>query len=229
MPITQPSHDPAALAGHARSILAAPSAVDLVVEGAAYDLSEGVTVQDDCGIPTFLAPIDSVLDRAASQASNALLRISSDLAPGDESVILAGRLRLAGGCAHQQVVRVITLEIGLVTLVSTSNGAERHTTVPTREFRSPAHRLNAGYLRGTMAHANECHQDELRQAVAMATGQRVGNVLGVAVHDLTPSGLRLSWLEPEGGHMSRIDFPRPARDPEELAALLSSHLHSGIC
>ncbi|KQZ66459.1 hypothetical protein [Nocardioides sp. Root151] len=233
MTTTSPSSDPASLAAHARSILSCPEGVSLVVEGAEYDLDEGVSLHDDAGTPTFFAPFGCTVDRAAGENRNALLRVTGRLDADNEvrsHVVLAGTLRVQGECCHEDTLRVVTLEIGMVSLVLTGDGhPERHLTVPTSQFRHPAHRLNRGYLHSCAQHANECHQDELLRAVALATGTPLGQLAGVTLADLRPAGVSLRWIDASGSHSREIAFSVPARNPEELAGLLSAHLHSDLC
>ena len=43
------------------------------------------------------------------------------------------------------------------------------------------HHLNRGHLQRSVEHANDCHQDELRQAVSTGTGTRAGDLGGVRI------------------------------------------------
>ncbi|WP_067432652.1 hypothetical protein [Nocardioides jensenii] len=233
MTTPSPSPDPAALAARARSILSSPQGVSLVVEGAEHTLDEGVSLRDDAGTPTFFAPPGSTVDRAASQNRSALVRVTSQLDEHDDvrsHVVLAGTLRVQGECAHEDVVRVISLDIGMVSLVLTGgNRTERHIPVPTSHFRHPSHLLNRGYLHSCVKHANECHQDELIRSVALATGTPPGDLAGVTLSRLTSTGVELHWVDWSGAHRRVITFSHAARTPEELAGLLSAHLHTGLC
>lgn len=232
MTATEPLHDPAALAAHARSILSLPRSVSLVIEGAEHQLDEGVSLREDDGVPTLFAPLGSTVDLAAGAHRSVLLRLTGDLGPANSrgsSLVIAGTLRQQGECAHGDAVRVVTLDIGLVSLVIHGpDDVERHITVPMGHFRSPEHRLNRGYLIGCQRHANDCHQGELLQAVALATDTDLHELAAVSIKALEPTGLVLRWIDLTGAHERTITFPRPARHPEELAGLLSSHLHAGL-
>lgn len=232
---TLDTQDPAALAALARSILSCPRSVSLLVDGTELLLGDGISLRDDDGIPTFFAPVDSEVDRAATDQRSALLRITGHLdddesAPTD-SLVLAGRLHLRGECLHEEMVRIITFDIGLVSLVRPASVERResHLPVPTAHFRHPAHRLNRGYLINCMRHANECHQAELIDALATTTGREVGQLAGVSLVGLNTSGVDLHWVDLRGAHVMPIRFRRPARTPEELAAMLSAELHSDFC
>lgn len=236
--MTQPvdTQDPTALAALARSILSCPTSVSLLVDGTELLLGEGISLRDDDGIPTFFAPVDSAVDRAAADQRSALLRITAahlDEEQGEptESLVLAGRLHLRGECLHEEMVRIITFDIGLVSLVRPASAERRecHLPVPTAHFRHPSHRLNRGYLISCMRHASECHQVELIHALATTTGLDAGQLAGVSLVDLDASGVDLHWIDLRGAHVMPVRFRRSARSPEELAAMLSAELHSDIC
>lgn len=243
MTTTEPLHDPAALAAHARSILSLPRSVSLVVEGSEVQVDEDVSLREDGGVPILFAPADSRLDLAAEACRTVLMRVVSDLEPGSSgtfsSLVIAGTLRhcdqsitdphTTDSASRDQDVRTVTLDIGLVSVVfHAPDGFERHLSVPAAHFHSPEHRLNRGYLLGCQRHANDCHQDELRQSVALATGTHRSEIAAVLLDDLDPTGVVLRWIDSDGAHEREIAFPRVARCPEELAGLLSAHLQTDL-
>jgi hypothetical protein len=231
---------PAALAADARSILACPATAGMVVEGEprllepdAPGADEGLGVSDHRGIPTFACRPGSPVARAAAAHRSALLTITSGLGPpgGDErsdTVTLAGRLERTGSerCACCQEERhVVTLDLDFVLLAR----AGRQHRVPLEEFRSPEHQLNRGHLQRSIEHANDWHQQELRQAVSHATDTRPGDLLGVHLTRLTTSDVELQWVDVTGAHRTVLRFPRAARDLADLGELLRRGLHADIC
>jgi hypothetical protein len=114
-----PDLDPRLLANDARSILACPSTVSLVIEGEehAVGADEDLGLTDHRGTPTFLCPADSPVARAAESHRSALLTVVSGLGPrggrerGD-TLTLAGRLERTGfehcDCCNE-VRHVVTL------------------------------------------------------------------------------------------------------------------------
>lgn len=238
MTTTEPLHDPAALAAHARSILSLPRSVSLVVEGSEVQVDENVSLREDGGVPILFAPAGSRLDLAAEARRTVLMRVVGDLEPGSSgtfsSLVIAGTLRHCDQNTTDlhtcdQDVRTVTLDIGLVSVVfHAPDGFERHLSVPAAHFHSPEHRLNRGYLLGCQRHANDCHQDELRTSVALATGTHRNEVAAVLLDDLDPTGVVLRWIDSDGANEREIAFPRVARCPEELAGLLAAHLQTDL-
>lgn len=231
----RPLLDPAEHVALARSILSCPASVGLVVDGCPDAvLDDTVGMQDAGGTPTFSCPADSPLAAAGQERRNVLLTLRSGLGePGsperDHRLTLAGRLRAhaAEACACCDASRVrVTLEVDL-TLLGTETG-EASVRVPSDALRSPAHHLNRGYLQRSAEHAGNSHQDELRHAVATATGTPLPDVLGVTLRDLTSTGVHVHWVDVDGGHVARVEFPRAARTPAELGELLRRELHSGL-
>ena len=106
---------------------------------------------------------------------------------------------------------------------------ERQYRVPLDHFGSSDHRLNRGFLQRSVEHANQCHQDELRRAVAMTTGTPMADVVGVALGDLLPHRVEVSWVDVEGAQSRTVHFGRAASTTQELGELLRSRLHAGLC
>lgn len=241
---TQDAGDAGRLAADARSILACPDTVSMVIEGEPHLLEEDqeVGVTDHRGTPTFLCPADSPLARAAATQRSALLTVTSGLGPpgGPEradSITVAGRLERTGlehcDCCDE-VRHVVSLDPRFVLLARPMPGAvpgapARQHRVPLDGFRSRDHHLNRGHLQRSVEHANDCHQDELRQAVSVGTGTRPGDLLGVRLAELTPSSVEIRWIDIAGAHRRVLSFPRTAGDLHELGELLRRGLHAGIC
>ncbi|WP_205470891.1 hypothetical protein [Nocardioides sp. SYSU D00038] len=233
--------DPHRLAAQARSILACPASVDLVVDGHAsvVDGDDDLGMQDLHGEPTFSSRPGSSLSRAATEERSALLTVGSGIGPTgaaerDDALTLAGRLRSRGreACACCDEERdVVTLDptFVLLTRPGDADGEPRQHRVPLEHFRSPAHHLNRGYLQRSVEHANDCHQDELRQAVSTTTGTRLADVVGVRLTGLSPRGVEVSWVDLAGAHRTTLTFARPARSTAELGELLRRELHAGLC
>lgn len=223
-----PSYEPSEIAAEARSVLACPAGASLVIQGVEDALDDDLGLIDDGGTPIFLAAAGSPLERAADSGCNALLRVTSALSD-EHSIVIAGRLRTHH---HDRAGRVvIELEISMVSLLSAAD-ADRpahHLHVSPDEFTRPELRLNRGYLHRSLTHANDCHQHELRAAVSMATGTRPNAIAGVRLFDLTPHGVSLCWVDGSGAHERTVAFDHTADTPEELADLLSRHLHSDLC
>ena len=66
----------------------------------------------------------------------------------------------------------------------------RSTACRSTSSRSPIHDLNRGYLQRSVEHANNCHQDELRRAVATTAGTPMVEVVGVTLTNLPPAASR---------------------------------------
>lgn len=241
-PTTRPLLDPALLAGAARSILACPAGVSLVVDGHPSVLAdEALGMQDVHGTPTFSCPPGSELALAAEHHRSALITVESGLgAPGSQdrraSLTLAGRLETRGAedCACCEETRqVVVLELNFALLTRPVDAADdvpdQQFRVPLEHFRSRAHHLNRGYLQRSVEHANTCHQEELRQAVSTTAGIAMSRLLGVALADLSPTGVQVRWIDEAGAHVTDIAFPRAARTTAELGEMLRRELHAGIC
>ncbi len=230
-----PDVDPRLVAADARSILACPSTVSLVIEGEEHAVGEDddLGLSDHRGTPTFVCLPSSAVARAAADNRSALLTVTSGLGPrggrerGD-TLTLAGRLERTGAqhcdCCDE-LRHVVSLNLNFVLLAH----PERQLRVPLEEFRSRAHHLNRGHLQRSVEHANDCHQEELRQAVGTGTGTRAGDLGGVRIARLTPSDVVIQWVDDSGAHEQVIAFARTARDLAELGDMLRRGLHAGLC
>lgn len=237
--------EPRRLAAAARSILSCPGDVQLVVDGI-DDISEGLEpdatgiepilrMQDLDGHPVFSCPPAAALARAAREGRNALLTIGSGLgaaqsADREATLTLTGTLETwleECECCAELRARV-TLRPSLVLLARTDRPRQR-LRVPLHDFAAPDLQLNRGFLQRSVEHANECHQGELRQAVATTTDSRVTEIAGVHLSDLRPDQVTLQWVDLSGAHSSVLEFPRAATTPEELGAMLRQELHAGLC
>lgn len=231
------------LAAAARSILACPDDVRLVVDGV-DDITAGdeahLDMQDHGGRPVFTCPTDSPLARAATDRRGALLTIDSGLGrPGspdrEATLTLSGRLEATGlddcPCCTETRMRVsLHLDFALLNRTGAPAPApEAAVRVPLGAFASREHDLNRGFLQRSVEHANICHQDELRRAVATTTDTRLGDIVGVSLSDLHAGGVELQWVDTTGAHLSRLQFRRPATSPEDLGELLRTELHAGLC
>lgn len=225
--------DPARLAGDARSILACPASVNLVIEGEPLAVDEDTGLGDEDGRPTFVCRPGSPVARAAIQHRSALLTIDSGLGEAggpdrSDTVTLAGRLERTGttdcDCCGE-VRHTVTLELNFVLL--TRRGRQHR--IPLEEFRSDQHRLNRGHLQRSVEHANDCHHAELRQAVSHGTGTPPSNLLAVRLAHLTPRDVEIQWVDVDGAHRDVLAFPRAARDLTELGGFLRHGLHAGLC
>ncbi len=221
------------LASAARSILACPAEVSLVLEGDAQIVGDDSGLTDRDGRPTFTCRPGSPIAQAAAARRSALLTVASGLGPRDgqereDTLTLAGRLERVGleACdCCQQVRHVVALEPNVVLLAR----AERQLRVPLEEFRSAAHQLNRGHLQRSVEHANDCHQEELRQAIAQGTGTHPSALLGVRIARLSPADVVVQWVDETGAHEQVIAFARSARDLAELGEMLRRGLHAGLC
>lgn len=241
---TPPASDPTgvvALAARARAVTSYAAAASLVVKGVDLLLDEHqLALQDRDGIPVLLCEPGSPLHFAGAGRHKALLRVTGSAALDARtglrtSVAVAGRLRLGSpsGCdaTAARDVSAVTLAPSLVMLLTTDadGRALRQQSVPLAAWHDPAHRLNAGYLLRSAEHANHCHGEELRRAVSLATGTPSTRLAGAALADLGPSGVSLRWVDDEGAHQHRLEFPTPATSPAELADRLRDHLPHGLC
>lgn len=247
-PTTRPGStlsDPHQLAATARSIVSCPAEIDLVVDGVATVLDEDDTggagmlgLHDVHGAPTFTCVPGSELARAGELGRSTLMTIASGLGPvgspeRTDSLVMAGRLEVAGTedcacCGETRVVVSLRLDFVLLSRRGEADDEQQH-RVPLEHYRSPAHHLNRGFLQRSVEHANDHHQDELRRAVSLSAGTRMADVLGVRLTGLSTRGVEVSWVDPEGAHRTRIDFPRAARTTAELGELLRRELHAGLC
>lgn len=240
-PTTRPLLDPARLAGEARSVLACPASVSLVVDGHPTVLEDdALGMQDVHGTPTFSCPPGSELAVASEHHRSALITLESGLGPDGSAdrrvtLTLAGRLETRGVedcacCEETRHVVVLELNFALLTRPSAEDGVpDQQHRVPLEHFRSPAHHLNRGYLQRSVEHANSCHQEELRRAVSTTTGTPMSRLLGVALADLSPESVQVRWVDADGAHLTDIAFPRTARTTHELGEMLRRQLHAGLC
>jgi hypothetical protein len=235
--------DPRLVAADARSILACPSAVSLVIEGEEHAVGErdDLGLSDHRGTPTFLCPATSAVARAAAAHRSALLTVTSGLGPrggrerGD-TLTLAGRLERTGAERYDccdEVRHVVSLNLNFILLARPEDPAAgvpgRQLRVQLDEFRSREHHLNRGHLQRSVEHANDCHQEELCQAVGTGTGTRSGDLVGVRIARLTPSDVVVQWVDDSGAHEQVIAFARTARDLPDLGEMLRRGLHAGLC
>jgi hypothetical protein len=219
----------------ARSILSCPRSADLAVDGhPAVGCDDDLGLRDEEGVPTFSCRSSSTMADAGRARSRALVTLASGLGPLDGpdrrlTLTLTGTLRLGPlerctCCGEER--HDVALDLDFVVL---GRGGGDQRRVPLAEFRSPARRLNRGYLQRAREHANDCHREDLGQVVTRTTGTPAGLLLDVQLADLTTHGAELAWIDREGGHRAAMWFSRPARSVEELGVLLRHELHAGIC
>ncbi len=232
--------DPRQLAAAARSILSCPADVSLVVDGVDDLLADRdeLGMSDVDGRPLLLCPTDSPLAEAAAAGRSALLTVVSGVGPAgsssrDAKLTLAGRLSVDGRsdcecCGEPRAQVSMVLNFVLLSRLL-DGGRERQYRVPLDHFGSADHRLNRGFLQRSVEHANQCHQDELRRAVAMTTGTRMAEVAGVRLGDLLPHQVEITWVDPDGAQSRTVHFGRTAHSTEELGELLRARLHAGLC
>jgi hypothetical protein len=219
----------------ARSILACPDSAEVAVDGfPSVGCDDDLGLRDQDGTPTFSCGSFSRMADAGRASSRALVTLVSGLGPvggpdRDLTLTLTGRLGIGPldscTCCGEQRHDVV-LDLDFVVLGRADGERVR---VPLREFRSPALRLNRGYLQRALEHANDCHREDLAQVVARTTGAPAEHLLDVSLAELTNHGAELSWIDREGGRRVTLWFSRPARSVEELGALLRRELHAGIC
>ena len=231
---------PRQLAAAARSILSCPDDVNLVVDGVDELLADRdeLGMVDRDGSPVLACPAGSPLAAAASEGRSALLTVSSGLGPRDSQsrdarLTLAGRLTVAARedceCCGEERVQV-AIDLNFVLLSRTPPGEpEQQYRVPLDHFASPDLRLNRGFLQRSVEHANDCHQDELRRAMAMTSGTRMSDIVGVRLAALQPHQVDVTWVDIDGAHSRTVEFGRSARSAEELGELLRARLHAGLC
>jgi hypothetical protein len=219
--------------------------VSLVVEGLPHvlDGDGDVGMQEVHGTPTFLCPVESQLAEAGAHHRSALVTVESGLGrPGSpdrrDTLTLAGRLevRERQECDCCPEVRdLVALDLTFVLLArypATPNPDGRPVSqhrVPLERYCSPTHDLNRGYLQRAVEHANHCHQDELRRAVAATATTPLKEVVGVTLTDLTARGVEIRWVDLTGAHSSGVSFPQTAATVAELGDLLRDRLHAGLC
>ncbi|MDN5745542.1 MAG: hypothetical protein L0H31_10530 [Nocardioidaceae bacterium] len=231
--------DIARLAAAARSILACPADIHLTIDGFDDVATEAAPaqLQDVDGQPHFICPADSAIAQAAAEARGAVLTLRSGLgddgsAERDAALTLSGRLRTAGlencACCDQPQVRV-SLDLDFAALIRTAQHQQARVRVPLADFVSPAHDLNRGFLQRSLEHANLCHQEELRRAIATRTNTRLAEVLGAQLADLRADGVLLQWVDTTGSHQADLVFARSARNAHQLGELLRTQLHAGLC
>jgi hypothetical protein len=231
---------PTQLAALARSILACPAGAVLVVDGVEDRLAgpSDLGLRDLGGRPAFSCPPHAPLAAAARARHSALLTLESALGPPGSpdraaTLRLSGRLESHGHedcvcCGETRANVVMELSVALLGR-STDDAPARQDRVPLDHFRSPEHKLNRGFLQRSVEHANACHQEELRRAVSTTIGTRLSEVVGVTLTGLMPDRVEVQWVDPRGSHVRVLEFPRAARNAEELGALLRRELHAGLC
>jgi len=219
----------------ARSILACPQSAELAVDGhPGVGCDDGLGLRDEESVPTFSCRAGSPMAQAGRDGCRALVTLVSGLGPEggpDRSLTLTLTGTLAIGaresctcCGEERHDVLLDLEF-----VVLSRGHADQCRVPLGEFRSPALRLNRGYLQRAVEHANDCHREELGAVVARTTGTPPEHLLDAQLADLTTQGAELAWIDRDGGHRASVWFSRPACSVEELGVLLRRELHSGIC
>lgn len=227
------------LAAAARSILACPADIHLTVDGVDDAVAESshLEMQEIGGQPQFICPAGSPLARAAAERRGAVLTLSSGLGrtgspDRDAALTLSGRLDAASlercDCCDEARVRV-ALDLDFAALVRTSRPQQARVRVPLAAFTAPEHELNRGFLQRSVEHANLCHQDELRRAIATRTDTRLAEVLGVHLAELRADGVVLQWVDTTGSHQADLSFGRAAATSHDLGELLRSELHAGLC
>ncbi|MGD9960932.1 hypothetical protein [Nocardioides sp.] len=226
---TEPTPTMTDLAAVARSVLACPGSMSLLVDGIEHvDGSTSLVLEDRGGLPAITCHLDSPLHRAAEQARSGLLELSSGLPDPDPglSLVLAGHLDLVGEEVLDDEPAVQVLLV--VTRVLLIRRGRRHLIAP-QAFRDPTLALNSGYLHRATEHANCCHLAELRRSVAQAVGVPVDGILAAALDRLTPSAVDLVWVDEHGADRRTLTFERPAATPVELGDALRRRLHASIC
>ncbi len=219
----------------ARSILACPESAELAVDGhPTVGCDDDLGLRDEDGVPTFSCRAASLLAEAGRERSRALITLVSGLGPlggPDRSLTLTltGRLDLGPResctcCGEER--HDVPLHLDFVVL-SRAGGDQRR--VPLAAFRSPALKLNRGYLQRALEHANDCHREDLGQVVVRTTGTPAEQLLDARLSDLTTHGAELTWIDREGGHRAVAVVLPPRRSVEELGVLLRRELHAGIC
>jgi hypothetical protein len=211
----------------ARSILACPADVDLVVDGVPHALADGaVGLQDWAGVPTFVCSPDSALARAGGRGLRALLTATS--ATSRARLVLAGRLRPAGTetCTCCDLRREY-VAVDLARILLTDD--EQRVRVALEDFSDPALELNRGFLSRTLDHLNDHHAEHLRHAVARRTGLPAADIAAACLTELDRRRAELRWVTETGAHRTVLRFDRAARSADELGAQLRRSLHPELC
>ena len=224
----------------ARSILARPGQATLEVDGHAVDL-EQLTVTDQDGTPRLTCEVGGDVARAAErEGGRGAPSRHPPTGPGpggrsvDRTLTLAGALALRGVMACeccQRARHVVVLDADFVLLTTWSRVGGRRFVVgrPERidaaEFRSAEHQLNAGFLRSAAEHATDCHQEELRHALASRTRTAPHDVIAVQLEALTAT-LRRAGLGRPGG-CAQHDADLPAAGPGPARARRDAALAAG--
>ncbi len=119
----------------------------------------------------------------------------------------------------------VALDLSAVVLV---RGNERVSVDPS-DFTDPALGLNDGFLRRTVSHINERHGEHLRRTIAALVNLPVRGVLGAQLVNLTPGGVEVQWVTPDGAHRTVLHFPSDALGPDELDYHLRRSLQLEQC
>jgi hypothetical protein len=219
----------------ARSILACPAAVDLVIDGVADPVADDARLGllDLDGAPTFSCRVGGTLSRAAAQGRGCVLTLASGLGPAgspdrDAFVALAGRLRRTGvdQCDCCEELRdLVAVDLDSIRL----SQAGTRIAISVADFAAGEHMLNRGYLQRATEHANDAHQSQLRQAIASRLDRRADDILAVSLASLTSRGVEVRWVDGAGGHRTVLRFPYAATTPRQLGDLLRRQLHPRLC
>ncbi|QLQ09235.1 MAG: hypothetical protein HZY75_01130 [Nocardioidaceae bacterium] len=183
--------------------------------------------QDWPNAPGFLCKPGGDLALAAQRQHDAVLILTSAITH-NETLRLSGRLRWTRSescdCCAESLDRVV-LELTDVILERDSK------QIPVRisDFTNPALQLNPGFFRRCQDHLNHYHGDDLRAAVATHTHTLVEDIIGAQLVDLDAGRVGLQWVTPDGAMSARLDFSRPAHDPDDLGHLLRQSLHPNLC
>jgi hypothetical protein len=222
--------DPRLVAADARSILACPSAVSLVIEGEEHAVGESddLGLSDHRGTPTFLCPATSAVARAAAEHRSALLTVTSGLGPrggrerGD-TLTLAGRLERTGAehcdCCDE-VRHVVSLNLNFILLARPEDPAAgvpgRQLRVQLDEFRSREHHLNRGRARQRLPPGGAAPGRRHRHRYPPGRPGRGPDRAAHAQRRRGPVGRRLRRAR--AGDRVRPHRARPARPRRDAAA-----------
>ena len=234
---------PALQAALARSVLGCPAELRLDVDGVDAPAApedglpdaDGPLLQDVDGRPVLSCDPGSPIAAAAVEGRAARLDVVSGLGRAGSPerslrLSLTGTLAAEGledcGCCDRVRTRVA---LRLTEVVLDHGTGRPAVPVPVDAFTSREHVLNRGFLQRSAEHANACHQDELRRAVATLTGDRPAAVGGVQLTGLRPDGVEVQWVDAEGAHSRVLAFRRAATTAAELGELLRQELHAGLC
>jgi hypothetical protein len=233
------------MAAAARSILACPADVQLVVDGVS-DICAGLDTYDPNGEPVLLmqeihgtaafsCPPRAALAVAAHAGSAATLTVRSGLGTPDSTdreatSTLTGNLQAEDGhcgCCDEPRINVL-LTPDLVVLGRAGSSGLR-LRIRVADYRSPTLDLNRGFLQRSTEHANACHQTELRHAVATRVGRSATAIAGVHLAGLRPDGVEIRWVDHTGAHSLALAFGATAANSHELGEMLRASLHAGLC